>query len=40
MAVLSLLPHSDQPAAAEDGDRAEHGDGGATQSAQVTELAE
>ena len=37
MAVLSLLPHADQPALPEDGDGAEHGDGGAAQPAQVTE---
>lgn len=36
MAVLSLLPHTDEPAVPEDCDRAELRDGGATQSAQVT----
>lgn len=36
MAVLSLLPHTDEPAVLENGDRAELRDGGATQSAQVT----
>lgn len=35
MAVLSLVPHTDKPAVPEDGDGAEHGDGGATQPAQV-----
>lgn len=36
MAVVSLLPHTDKSAVPEDSDRAEHGDGGATQPAQVT----
>ena len=36
MAVLSLLPHADEPAVPEDDDGAEHGDGGATLPAQVT----
>lgn len=36
MAVLSLLPHTDEPAVPEDGDRAELRDGGSTPSAQVT----
>lgn len=36
MAVLSVLPHTDQPAASEDGDSTEHRDGGASQPAQVT----
>lgn len=40
MAVLSSLPHADKPAVPEDGDRAEHGDGGATQPAQVNKPVE
>lgn len=36
MALLSLLPRSDKPAVPEDGDGAEHGDGGAPEPAKVT----
>lgn len=35
MAVLSLLPHTDQPAVTDGGDRAERGVGDATKPAQV-----
>lgn len=38
MEVVSLLPHADEPAAPEDGGGAKLGNGGAPQSAQVTEI--